>query len=129
MSVRELIGKTMKSVEVNSGRDEIIWACDDGTKYKMFHDQECCESVTIEDICGNLENLVGAPIIIAEESTNSDFPKDEDDESFTWSFYKFATNKGYVDMRWYGTSSGWYSERVNFEIIEEPENVKNVITN
>lgn len=119
MGVKELIGRTIISVVVNENKDEILWTCDDGTKYKMFHDQNCCEDVTIEDICGNLSNLVGSPILIAEESTNSDCPKDEDDESFTWSFYKFATAKGYVDMRWYGTSSGWYSERVDFEVLEE----------
>lgn len=118
MNVDKLIGKTLIEIKIIKEYDEIIFICDDNTQYRMYHDQEMCEDVYIEDICGNIKDLINSPIIIAKESTNFDNPKCiEFDKSFTWTFYKFATVKGHVTIRWYGTSSGYYSEFVDFEKI------------
>ncbi len=37
--ITELIGKTLTAVEKN-GDSELFFICDDGSKYKMFHDQD-----------------------------------------------------------------------------------------
>lgn len=103
-----------KEIIVNEDKTEIVFITENDIIYKMFHEQDCCESVWIEDICGDLNDLIGSPILIAEKSTNYENPIDKQyDDSFTWTFYKLATNKGYVDLRWYGTSNGYYSEEIN----------------
>lgn len=116
ITVSELIGKTLSSVTVNEAKDEILFMTTDGESYKLLHYDDCCECVSIEDISGDLDDLVGAPILIAEENSNrDDLPgATKPSDSFTWTFYKFATVKGYVDIRWLGESNGYYSESVDF---------------
>jgi len=70
--------------------------------------QDCCESVYIEDICGDLKDLENSPIVKASCKYYS--PEESEDDSNTWSFFTFATVKGYVDIRFYGSSNGYYSE-------------------
>lgn len=120
-NVSELLGKVITKIERTTWEDRLTFYCNDGTKYLMFHDQSCCESVTIEDISGDLNTLIGVPILMAEEVTNvPDLGcKNNDADSYTWTFYKFATRKGYVTIRWYGESNGCYSERVDFIKLQE----------
>lgn len=111
-----LKGKTFKSV-VRTGDILLTFTTTDDEKFFMQHDQDCCETVEIESVIGDLQDLVGEPILIAEEVTSRELPPkgDEPDPygSHTWTFYKLATRKGYVDIRWYGESNGYYSERVS----------------
>jgi hypothetical protein len=123
--IDELLGQTLSAIEVDRVLDEVKFTLTDGRIYKLWHYQDCCESVFIEDVCGDVDDLVGSPLTMAEEATNIDedpegVTVDPDEakyrESFTWTFYKFATVKGYVTIRWYGTSNGYYSESV--ELVE-----------
>jgi hypothetical protein len=118
----DLLGKTLTKVEVRDDDERIDFYCSDGSEYQMFHMQDCCESVYIEDINGDFDDLIGEPILVAEEVTNEDRPPKSGeyytDESYTWTFYRLATNKGYVNIRWYGASNGYYSESVDFYLIE-----------
>lgn len=119
-SFSELAGKTLVSVTGEKGSEEINFIADDGTRYQLWHSQDCCEDVRVEDIIGELSDLIGTPITMAEEVSNEPEPAFEGDyvpESYTWTFYKLATIKGYVTIRWLGTSNGYYSESVDFSKI------------
>ena len=121
VDVSILKGKILKDIKIE-GTESILFIDKDDIEYEMFHDYDCCENVYIEDICGDINNLIGSKIIMAEEVINRDLsPLNKFDESYTWTFYKFATVKGYVTMRWYGESSGYYSEEVDFAIKDKEE--------
>lgn len=113
--VSVLVGKTLTQIE-RKGDEELIFRTTDGESFKMYHEQDCCESVYIAEIIGELDDLVGSPITMAEEIS-------EEGESewgtATWTFYKFATINGYVTVRWFGESNGYYSEEVNFLRMED----------
>lgn len=124
-----LLGKTLTDVKV-IGQEEIHFFAD-YEHYVLTHFQDCCEQVYIESIIGDLKELIGSPITLAEEVSNNWHspgsskllhalmgPLPGSDESYTWTFYKLANINGYVDIRWYGTSNGYYSESVSFYKVE-----------
>lgn len=112
----KLKGKTIEHISgLSKGEDRVTFYMSDGSEYQMYHDQDCCESVRIEDVVGDVEDLIGTPITLAEVVTNPDDAKvPEYPDSYTWTYYKLATVKGYVDIRWLGESNGYYSESVTF---------------
>ena len=127
MDISELVAHTFVSVEGFVNGPEILFTNDEGRKYKMFHERDCCESVYVDDIVGDLEDLVGSPVLWAYESRSSsldeqhDDPKHPETESFTWTFYRMGTIKGSVAIKFYGTSNGYYSEAVDIEEIKKGE--------
>ncbi len=127
----DLVGKTLSRVE-NHDNNEIIFTLDNGDQYILYHEQDCCEGVYVEDIIGDLDDLVGSPILMADEATSNESLDELEKEhpeygygSFTWTFYKLATIKGYVTIRWYGESNGYYSESVDFCKCEVERKVDN----
>lgn len=113
--MKEMLGKSMFAVV---RRDEsVVMYCEDGRIYTLVHQQDCCECVVLYDVCGDLTDLVGSPLFVAEVVSNKD--DNPDYESATWTFYKFATIKGYVTMSWHGSSNGYYSEDVDLVVDQE----------
>jgi hypothetical protein len=121
-NINVLLGKTLIKVEhICPDEDEIVFTTTEGEKYKLFHCQDCCEHVYVEDIDGELKDLVGHPILLAEEVSSPE-PYTPDEESYTWTFYKLATIRGSVTIRWLGSSNGYYSESVDFRKVTLKEN-------
>lgn len=99
---------------MEEGSEEITFTTiKDGTTntYRMWHEQDCCENVWLSDICGDVEDLLFAEVIHAEEREEW---RETDWGTATWTFYDIQTTKGCVNLRWVGESNGYYSESVNF---------------
>ena len=116
VEVSDLVGLTITEIEGGKPTDTtMVMVASDGRRFKFYHDQDCCESVDINEVIGDLSDLIGTPLLEAEESISDERDFDQSPyDSFTWTFYRFATIKGSVTVRWLGASNGYYSERVDF---------------
>lgn len=113
----KLVGKTVSSVD-QVDDDILVFTFGDGSTAKWYHEQDCCECVSIDDINGDWGDIVGSPLLVCEERSTYG---DKDYKSETWTFYTYRTNKGSVDVKWYGSSNGYYSESVDF-VFEDKTN-------
>lgn len=95
---------------------------EDGSMIIFHHNQDCCESVLLEDF--DYTDLVGSTITSALEIIGGEeSPNRFSEESHTWTFYRIRGTWGDLWMRWLGESNGFYSERVDIEWFE-PEDEK-----
>jgi hypothetical protein len=120
----ELAGKTLTKIDgLEAGSEDVTFECNDGSLYELSHVPDCCESVSVEDVAGDVSDLLNSRVELAEVITSNDNPPGvtkEYRDSFTWSFYKIRTNKGSVTIRWYGESNGYYGETASFGCLREP---------
>ena len=113
-----LVDQILVKIEgMEKGSEQIKFITDKGQQFAMLHLQDCCESVNVEDVVGDVEDLLNTPIVVAE--TRSEDGDVESFDTFTWTFYTLRTIKGTVTIRWYGTSNGYYSEDVDFRLLKE----------
>ncbi len=141
-----IVGMTFCEVALSDHKRVLTFSCADSQgQYRMQHLADCCSDGWLEDVVGDLSDLVGAPILYAEEShfespdkeaswrlsdgegSLSEYqpgrPPETDEtapqESYTWTFYRLGTKKGSVTLRWFGTSNGYYSESIDFRLVSE----------
>lgn len=115
MSISEMVGKTPTRITINRDKDELRFYFSDGTRGRFFHDQDCWESVIITDVTGDVADLLGTPLLVAEERIETGMA-DEGGDTWTATFYTFRSIKGTVDVLWRGESNGYYSEAVYFDL-------------
>jgi len=127
-----MIGETpvrISGADVDSS--EMLIECASGRVFRFWHGQDCCENVRILDVIGDIDDLLNTEILMAECVSGDNAEYDASvppvdlalDDSHTWTFYKFASKRGYVTFRWLGESNGYYSETVEFEeSLEEGSN-------
>jgi len=133
MNSNDILSKALNqpilSIEgLEQGSEKIVFRMMTGNLI-LEHQQDCCESVAVEDLEGDAEDLVGQVLLHAEEVVNGEEDGqsgevDDYGESMTWTFYKFRTTGGDLWVRWLGESNGYYSERVTvtWEPLNEMEN-------
>lgn len=121
--INDLVGKTIKSIE-NKDNRYLQFSMSSGEVYSMYKQDGYYgneSSAVLEDIAGSLNDLIGNPILLAEERTNKNAPKVKNNQgeeidfyNTQWTFYELATIKGSVTLRWYCYASLFYSDNVYF---------------
>lgn len=120
VNISDMLGKTISAAQGwDAGADLWIYCpsfeTTDGVSYEFTHYQECCENVVLVDVVGDVEDLVGAPLLIAEERSGGStdgFDPPQGDTTQLWTFYELATIKGSVTLRFCGSSNGYYGVEV-----------------
>jgi hypothetical protein len=121
-SFAKLIGQTPVEIDgMKEGSEEVTIVTKEGGKLTLRYEPDCCASCSICQVDGDPMDLLGLPLQMCEESGNvpdHDMLTEQGagngasyhDESYTWTFVRFATVAGYVTLRWYGSSNGYYRE-------------------
>jgi hypothetical protein len=115
--LEQLQGQTFSRVTHNDNEVQF------DNQWILKHIQCCCGYVYIDEIIGNLRNLKGTPLIKAERRISSGpeaaLPEGEiPSRSHTWTFFEFATVKGSVTIRFFGSSDGFCSETADLYSID-----------
>ena len=115
----KLIGKTIKSITgLSESSEVVIINFTDGSLITQTHDQDCCETVQVEQVDGPVAKHIGAKFYGLDEKEIGNYEQVVNGyDSLTATFYTLKTSAGYLDWRWYGESNGYYSESVDTSII------------
>ena len=108
-NIQLIVGRTLESV-TNEADESVVFLCTDGSAFEAYHMQDCSEWVSVHDIAGDLNDLVGKTITSASAWS-----------SYTWTTHVFRADDGtVVQVRWLGVSNGYYSELVYFGRTQKP---------
>jgi len=97
-----LEGKKFKDIHIDEDKKFIMFELDSGEVYQMYHSQDCCEPISLNDVCGEISDLIDAEIIHFEEENSCNNSGSE-----SWTLYDIQTAKGSVKLKWYGESNGY----------------------
>ena len=127
-SFKEFIGQKIKNIEIKKDdkyypivgfigdySSELIFTLENGKRYMFSHYQEASENVYIEDISGDIKKIIGKEILKFEERTETNSGTGWSD---TYTFYDIETLTEHIQIRWCGSSNGYYSESVDFDEID-----------
>lgn len=100
---KKLEGVWLKSISfIEESEDEsqrVVFNTKGGNVFQISHIRDCCESVVLSSIKGNLSNLLNEKIISC--TYYREYSICEED----FQFYKLETRKGIVEFVWHGDGS------------------------
>ena len=113
---KELLGQEIIQIALDTVTDcrRLILVLKNGDCVVMQGDPDEMSCVRLEDIAGDWADILNQEILQAEEAVSK---TKDGDGSATWSFYKLATIKGSITLRWCGSSNGYYSESVDLHFL------------
>lgn len=122
--MEEIVGKVLVKIEgLKEESEKVVLHFNDNTQMVFEHYQDCCEYIYLLDYICDVDLSKPTVILQAEERTSNDIScpvtgLGKDDDSNTWTFYSINTTTGEIFMRWYGSSNGYYSEEVDYRLIQ-----------
>lgn len=111
MKFDDIKGKVLASIDgAEPGSQRVVFNFADGTAWASYHSPDCCESVSVNRITGDLASVIGSPVMCAYESQDSNDKPSEYADSWTWTHQRIRTESGEVIIVWLGESNGYYGE-------------------
>ena len=112
-----MIGEVLSSIDIDTKENQILLTTKSGRIFKFYHEQDCCESVTINGlVVGDIQKLVGGVI---QEITKEESTVEVEYDSRTDTTLTFKIDEHTVISNWIGESNGYYSESVDFQEIDK----------
>lgn len=107
-----LIGETIVSISgMDTGGVEVVIETASGRTFRMYHVQDCCENVYIDATYGCANSILNK---VVDETTYFTDNYDGAYESGTISRFRIYCDGDYFEVKWIGTSNGYYGEGVSF---------------
>ena len=89
---------------------DLVTIVTDKLSLQFFHWQDCCESVYVAQVDGDIEDVVGKTIHVFEERA---VVSESEWDLLCATFYTIRTDGGDLTWRWDGRSNGYYSVSVS----------------
>lgn len=124
ITLNHLLGQTIVSIAgAEKNNDRVVVTLSSGQRVQLWHEQDCCEGVSIDNVVGIPSLLEGFKVVAASEDNETppyaaarEFSAYE---SHTWTTQKIKTGNGHeLVIHWLGESNGYYSESVSVSLID-----------
>src|SRR5690606_1558502 len=106
----ELEGEIIVSID-GIRNDDVTIKTASGRTFRMYHSQDCCESVYVSREYGSVDGILNKTVERAVYNTEY---YAEASESGTITTFRIYCGDAYLELEWLGTSNGYYSEGVSF---------------